>query len=214
MISKTLIQIITGVVVIVFAVGIVLSGGDPSPEWLSYYSYAVVTVGVVLALWDRRFWRFELSQKLKATPIDLTGTWQGVLASEWIDPATSKRIPPKVAYLVVRQTASTIKVTLLTDESRSSSALASVTKYQDRMALDFMYLNEPRSSVNHRSDIHHGSTSLQISSRPASRLQGRYWTDRNTRGELDFTERSHTLADDYESALDLFKKKGVERSND
>jgi hypothetical protein len=58
--------------------------------------------------------------------------------------------------------------------------------------------------VEHRSRMHHGSTVLDISGRPVRRLRGRYWTDRDSKGELEFTERSNKLADDFGEAAALF----------
>lgn len=52
--------------------------------------------------------------------------------------------------------------------------------------------------------MHHGSASLDITGCPATRLHGRYWTDRDTKGELDFKERRKQTADDYEEAIALF----------
>ena len=96
-------------------------------------------------------------------------------------------------------------VKLLTDESRSSSSLAAVSAADGSSALDYLYLNRPDSRVEHRSRMHHGSTVLDISGNPAKRLKGRYWTDRDSKGELDFAERSKNLADDFEDAAALFE---------
>ena len=71
-------------------------------------------------------------------------------------------------------------------------------------SLDYMYLNRPDSRLEGRSRMHHGSTALDITGRPPTRLKGRYWTDRDTKGELDFTERRKHAADDYEQAAALF----------
>ena len=70
--------------------------------------------------------------------------------------------------------------------------------------LDYIYVGEPDARVEHRSRMHRGSTSLDIAGLPASRLKGRYWTDRDSRGELDFTERRLTSAESYEEASALF----------
>jgi hypothetical protein len=80
-----------------------------------------------------------------------------------------------------------------------------VTSADGASSLDYMYLNRPHSSVEHRSRMHHGSTSLDITGCPATRLRGRYWTDRDTKGELDFAERRSKTSDDFDEARALFE---------
>ena len=67
-----------------------------------------------------------------------------------------------------------------------------------------MYLGQPDILIENRSRMHHGASSLTISGSPGSRLHGRYWTDRDSKGALDFTEHGPHLADDYEEAERLF----------
>ena len=43
-----------------------------------------------------------------------------------------------------------------------------------------------------------------LSGRPAERLAGRYWTDRDSKGELEFTHRHNGLADDFQQASGYF----------
>jgi len=204
MMNKTAIQVVAAVVVGVFAVGIWASGDKVSVGWLRFYSAAVLAAVAVLALWERWLWKWGWSQKVPKVPRNVGGTWRGTLTSLWVDPETGKQIPAKDAYLVVRQTASTVSVTLLTDESRSKSSLAVVSTLDGDASLDYVYLNKPGVVVDHRSRIHHGSTSLHITGCPATRLNGRCWTDRDTKGEVDFTKRSAKRADDYEQAAGLF----------
>ena len=114
-------------------------------------------------------------------------------------------MPSKDAYLVVRQTAATVTVTMFTDESTSRSSLGKVSSLDGQAQLDYLYLNRPDPRFEYRSRIHHGSASLAVTGRHASRLRGRYWTDRNSRGELDFDQRRRkSFAEDYESASALF----------
>lgn len=202
--SKFAVQVVAAVVVGVFAVGIWASGDKVNVGWLKFYSAAVLAAGVVLALWDRWLWKRSWFQKIGKVPRDVSGTWKGKLTSLWVDPETGKQIPVKDAYLVVRQTASRTSVTLLTDESRSKSSFAAVSVFDGDASLDYAYLNKPGITVEHRSHIHHGSTSLHVTGCPATRLKGRYWTDRDTKGQLDFTTRSKKRADDYEQAVGLF----------
>jgi hypothetical protein len=47
-----------------------------------------------------------------------------------------------------------------------------------------IYRNEPKVEVRQRSPIHYGGMLLTVQGEPPSRLEGHYWTDRNTRGDL------------------------------
>jgi hypothetical protein len=95
-------------------------------------------------------------------------------------------------------------VKLLTDESTSTSSLGQVSSLDGAFVLAYLYLNKPEMRVEHQSRMHHGSAVLDISGSPANHLKGRYWTDRDSKGELDFAERVNKLADDFGSATRLF----------
>lgn len=205
MMSRTQVQVVVAGTLLVFALGILFSGGSPQSAWLQYYSYAVTFAVVLLGLWDRWLWRLKPVQRLKSVPHDLTGTWRGTLTSFWIDPVTGSSPAPKPAYLVVRQTSSNISVTMLTDEMRSRSSLAAVARIDGASTLTYMYLSRPDNRVEARSRMHHGSTSLDITGTPASRLRGHYWTDRDSRGELDFVDRVPFKADDFDQAQAQFQ---------
>jgi hypothetical protein len=201
---RVVVQVSAAVVVLVFAVGIWASGDKVDVGWLRFFSAAVLVAVAVLALWDHIIWKLPLAQRIRGVPRSIGGTWNGTLTSFWTDPATGQRPPPKPAYLVVRQTASTVSAILLTDESKSVSSLGLVSTGDGVSSLDYMYLSKPDARVEHRSRMHHGSTSLEIVGRPATRLRGRYWTDRDTKGELDFTEPERATVDDYDEARSLF----------
>lgn len=201
---RILIQVVAGVVLAVFAVGIWTTGGEVRLGWLRFYSVAVLAAVVVIATWEHICWHWPLFQKLPSVPRDIRGTWRGTLTSLWRDPATLEPPPPKTVFLVVRQTASTVSAVLLADESRSASTFGRVTAEGATPTLEYMYLNRPDSRVEHRSRMHHGSAVLDISGRPAARLRGTYWTTRDSRGELDFTDQRPSKADDFDEAGRLF----------
>lgn len=202
---KTLVQIVAFIVVAVFAAGLWLSGERLEPEWLRFYSAATLVAVAAVALYDHWLWRTPVLQRLPSVPRDIHGTWKGTLSSAWIDPETGSSPPPKDAYLVVRQTSASVSVTLLTDESRSSSSLGKVTMVDGHGTLDYLYLNKPALRVQDRSKMHHGSTVLDVAGAPAQRLAGRYWTDRDSKGELSFTERKKGYADDFQGAVEMFR---------
>jgi hypothetical protein len=204
MISPTLVRLIVAVVIVVFAVGIWTSGDKVDVTWLRFYSVAVTAVVTMLALWEYWIWRLRFVQLIPGVRRDIRGTWKGELQTFWKD-ERGVSPPRKPAYLVVRQSASRVSIVLLTDESRSHSSLASVSSDGATVSLDYMYVNWPDARVEQKSRIHHGSASLVVSGAPATRLRGRYWTSRDTRGELDFVSRVQKFADDYDQAVRAFK---------
>jgi hypothetical protein len=201
-----IIRVVAAVVVVVFVVGTWAQTGRPDLGWLKYFSAAVLASTIILGLFDLWIWRLSIVQKLPNVPRSVRGTWKGTLTSFWIDPATNARPQPKPVYLVVHQTATTVSVKLFTDESRSASELGKVSAVDNSFVLSYLYLNRPDLRFEHRSRIHHGSVVLDISGRPARRLQGRYWTDRDSKGELDFVEWNKELADDFVDAAALFNE--------
>jgi hypothetical protein len=201
---RLLVQVVTVVVVLVFAVGIWSTGDRLKLGWLRFFSAAVLVATAVLGVWDRWLWGLPIIQRIPRVPRDIRGTWKGILTSLWTDPATKKRPEPKTVFLVVRQTASQLTVVLLTDESSSRSSLASLSDDGAGVSLAYMYLNRPDSRVEHRSRMHNGSVFLEITGHPATRVRGRYWTDRDSRGELDFDQRRSRIVDDFRDAATLF----------
>ncbi len=205
MTQKALIQVAATTVVLVFAIGIILSGDPVKSSWLGYYSYAVTAATVVLSLWDKWIWRWEWVQKLPHVPRSIRGTWRGTLESAWRDPTTGQSPPPKPVFLVIRQSATTVSAVLFTVESSSRSTMASLTEDGFGTTLTYIYLNRPQVRVEHRSRMHYGSAFLEVSGRPANRLRGRYWTDRDSRGAFNFDQRRTEIAEDFEEATRIFE---------
>lgn len=136
---------------------------------------------------------------------DIRGTWRGTLASHWVNPETGDRIAPDhEVYLVVRQTYWSVAANLITKESKSCSTTAVVEDDGcGQPQLVAVYRNTPRAAVRHRSEVHHGAFKLDVSGQPVDRLEGYYWTDRNTIGELEFDRRSLKAVESYASAQQL-----------
>lgn len=192
------------VVVSVFAVGMLASGDSLKWEWLRFFAIATLVGSGGLLLWEHLLWRLPLPQRIPKVPRCVRGTWMGQLESHWVNPESGAGIEPKPCYLAMRQSASTLTATLFTNESKSRSTSAVLMHDGGEWTLGYMYLNKPGMKVEHRSRMHHGSTILDIVGMPVLRMQGRYWTDRDSKGELTFTEHRKKIADDYQSARGLF----------
>lgn len=199
------IRIAVAVVVCVFAAGSWISGHEVEAWWLQYASASVFLITIIWAAYDLWIWRWRVVQRIPMVPRDIRGTWRGTLYSFWKDPVSGKKVAPKTVYLVVHQRAFRVATTLITDESKSKSSLAGLSKIDEDVVLHYLYLNKPRAKFEQRSRIHHGSTVLEVAGLPAERLNGRYWTDRDSRGELEFAQRSRRLADDFKDAEMIFR---------
>lgn len=200
------VKVVAAVVLSVFSLGTWVTSGKLDVTWLEWFSAAVFAATALLAAWDLFLWRLPLIQKVRGVPKNLRGTWKGEIESLWRD-QSGVAPPPIEAYLVIRQTSTTLNVVLLTEESRSVSTLARVSAPDGTTVLDYLYLNRPRTSVQHRSAMHHGSVVIDVAGTPAHRMTGRYWTDRDSRGELRFDERSTHVADDFKDAKSIFEVK-------
>jgi hypothetical protein len=198
------IRVVAAVVITVLAAGAWLTSGTFDIGWLRFFSTGVFAATLVLALWDLWLWRLQLVQRIPVVPRCMRGTWEGTLTSFWVDPATGASPPPKTVYLVVHQTATLVTVKLFTDESRSTSTLGAVIAVDNAWTLAYLYLNRPDMHAENRSRMHHGSTVLDVSGNPATRLYGRYWTDRDSKGQLDFIKHRKNLADDFNEASGYF----------
>jgi SMODS-associating 2TM, beta-strand rich effector domain len=200
-----LIRVVAAVVLAVFVAGAWLTNGRLDLGWVRFFSTAVLAATLLLGAWDLWLWRLPAVQRIPGVPRRLRGTWQGTLTSFWPDPAAGgAHPPPKTVYLVVHQTATLISVKLLTDQARSSSVLGDLSVVDSTPVLTYVYRAQPDLRHAKRNPMHHGSTVLTVSGRPPSRLKGRYWTDRDSKGELDFEHWRPELADDYDEAKGYF----------
>lgn len=180
-----------------------VSGGPSTVLWMSdALAFAVLAVSA----FERWGWRWRrLHPHLIGTP-DIRGTWRGVMKSDWKDPATKQVRPPKIVYLAIRQTLTTVWVRLLTDQSSSNQMAGSVQKdpSSDDWRLSYTYYNVPDLFLRKRSPEHRGGTFLTIVGEPPRRIEGEYWTSRDTKGTLHMDGRAPIIARTFEEAEALF----------
>ena len=200
MLSKIQVQVVLGLSVIAWAVMLFVEGVPLKAAYLRPYSVVVTAVVVGLILFDRWLWRIPPVPRLLHHPA-LSGTWKGTLRSNWINPETSTGVDPIVAYFAIRQTYSTISLRMLTRESASVSLVAALEGRGDGVPrITSTYENQPGVLIQDRSRIHHGALLLEVHGTPASRLDGWYWTDRDTKGEVVLEQRSRELFSSFEEA--------------
>lgn len=195
----TQIKALIGLVVVIWVVVLLVQGHPVPLDYLKAFSYVITGVFFSLLLWERWLWSWRVFRPWLTTRPDLRGTWKGRLVSSWVDPITKQGRGEIEAYLVVRQTYSAIDVRLLTAESGSVSLSANIVADGEGIhTVAVVYRNTPRSLLRERSPIGHGGMLLYVRGIPIHQLDD--WTDRETKGELNFRLRSGELCHDFAHA--------------
>lgn len=162
------------------------------PTAITFY----VVAGFLFTRW---IWRWNLLQGWLIKVPDLQGTWRGELRSDWVDPETDNRINPIPIMIIIKQTFSSIKCTLMTNESTSYSTAADIVMMygNEDLFLSYTYTNRPKAAIRERSQIHDGATVLKIIKKPSLALEGEYWTSRKTRGDIVLRLETRALAERF-----------------
>jgi hypothetical protein len=202
--------VVSGIVVAGLLAGSAIRGHPPQSisEWLAPIGPAVTLAVACLVLFDRWAWRQPGIRRLHHRPL-LHGTWHGELATSWIDRNTGRRkAPDPDVFLVIRQKFWSISARLLTNESTSNSLFAELTAGKDGVCqLLYVYLNSPQAAVEHRSRLHYGAVVLNAPRNRHDGLEGRYFTDRKTTGDMRFGVHYRQLVESHSGG------KALERTN-
>jgi hypothetical protein len=141
---------------------------------------ALAIFGSIFALFylafDKVLWRISVGGlDLYKTP-DLRGSWKGYIVTDY-DVGAKIDIEVKI-----KQTWTSIEITLETKNSRSRSHAASIVTSESRLL--YYYLNEPNSNSVETMHLHYGVATLNILD--SNKLKGQYFTsrDRKTCGDI------------------------------
>lgn len=201
MISRTHLTTLLGVAAILWGGLLVFNGVHVSAQLAKPFSLVLGILLVLLDIFDRWLWRWPLLHSWFVSRPNLQGTWKGQILPSGIDLESGHFHRAIDGYLVIRQTYSSISIRLLTQESSSELLAGNIVKESDGMVTVFgTYRNTPRLKARDGSPIHFGGLLLHVQGVPASILDGQYWTDRSTRGELHFDRRDKILVHTFEEA--------------
>ncbi|MFF7034505.1 Cap15 family cyclic dinucleotide receptor domain-containing protein [Streptomyces griseus] len=189
-----------GIAALVGLVLTFLAGQGVSQIPLRVYTIAATLAALAFTLWERYIWKWKPVRYFTGVPL-VVGTWRGELLSSYVRPDGSS-VPPIPTAIYVSQSASKITVTLFTGESKSVTEHAKLINDPDgRWRLSWQYVNTPRPGVRDRSERHRGAAEVYVGSQPGEGLEGAYFTDRRTDGELRFPEWSPVRYGSADSAL-------------
>lgn len=150
---------------------------------------------ICIAAMVRPLWKIPGVAHIAGWP-RIYGTWKATLR-----PSSDSHIPPGgnrgpiLGAMVIEQTFWTTAVPFHTDQSSSrssTSAIATDIDSRQSKSFFFTYSNWAKQEHNARSYPHHGTTLLQIIGGEPKSLQGTYWTDHLTAGDvnLELVDRS------------------------
>lgn len=196
--SRPQLQIAIGLAALTWAVLLIINGVAVKLAWLRPYGLVVGLVTVAFVAFDKWLWRLGPIKRVAKRQV-VHGTWKGRLTSTWKRPEGN--LEPIPVYLVVRQTYSTVVLTFLTAESKSVSLVSALdVSAPGSCVLLSTYVNTPRLLLQDRSRIHRGAMILEVHGAPPRSLEGFYWTDRDTKGEIILDAYSRELYSDFKSA--------------
>lgn len=201
MVTETQLYALLAIMVAVWGGLLILSGTAVSADLLKPFSTAVGIISVCLVIFDKWAWRLPFLYPWFVSKPNLEGTWKGQILSSWIDPETKAKSPPLDAYLVIRQTFSSIQMRLLSKELNSELLAGNFVREADGIVqIAAVYRGTPKLLIRGRSPIHYGGLILRVLGNVPYALEGEYWTDRDTKGEMRFGERSKIQYHEFESA--------------
>ncbi len=163
----------------------------------------VSSVPILMNLYDRFAWH---RRWVPFGPPDLRGVWRVAIHSDYVASTPSSTTATINAFVVFRQTAVALTATLHTEESSSGSVAASVSRTPDsRFEVSWMYRNEPQQQHRQQSPIHYGGARLMaFGGRKPERLEGTYFTDRATKGDLFLSDRRVAYPNSFSEATALY----------
>lgn len=180
-----------------------LNGTNLTPDLMKPSSLALTVVLGAVTVLEKWAWKLRLLHPWFVSTPNLIGTYKGCLDSAWINPATKERHGKVDAYLVVRQTLSTVTIRLITGDSESVTVLAGFREVDGINELLLTYRNEPKLLLRERSQIHYGGARLSVVGKSSECLSGCYWTDRGSLGELEFKRISRETCKSFPECEEL-----------
>jgi SMODS-associating 2TM, beta-strand rich effector domain len=166
-------------------------------EALKKFPEAIAGYSAIHLIFTKWLWRFTFLQGWLVPFPDLQGTWNGTIETTWVNPDTGIRPNPVPVRLVIRQSFTSISCKMYSHESFSFSTAAQIVGEDDLSdpRLSFCYTNRPKATARDRSAMHDGAATLRILTKPERALEGQYWTDRKSTGDIRVKFSSRTVID-------------------
>jgi hypothetical protein len=160
---------------------------------------AVVTASTVVILFllvfDRWLWHWPGIRRLARRPV-LHGTWKAELKTSF----TTRKDEVIEAYLVIRQTYSTIYVDMLFDRSQSTCMSGDLVLENGRCILYYVFRSDKQTLERDENPPARGAAQLTVAAKPSPHLEGDYWMEHGTHGHVATIGHSPVTYDTYSAA--------------
>lgn len=195
---------IVGIASVIWLALSIVGAANGGPTAILVVSDLIPTLLIGMSLFERWGWRWSrLHPHIVGQPV-VHGTWRGDLESFWKDEAGVSP-PVKTVYLTIRQTLTTVFVRLMTDESASDQMAGSVQKQPSgNWVIAYTYANTPKLGLRKQSPPHLGGAALAIYGEPPARIEGEYWTDRDSKGTLTLADHVPIIVPSFRDAVAIF----------
>lgn len=182
---RTFAFVIFGLAFTVYAVIFMFTQNLNSIDFHKAITHVSTTISINIFIWMIFIswgWKLKIFYPWLVPFPNLSGKWEGSIISNWKD----KILDPIPIDVSISQNFFNIQVQIKSNESRSYSIGASFDIDNERgfQRLFYTYLNTPKAGVRERSEIHYGSTILNFDGFEVKKIDGEYWTDRQTTGEI------------------------------
>lgn len=193
-------------VAIIWAGLLLIGGAALPPDFFRPLSKVVAAAVLLVFIFDRWLWRWHRLHGWLVKRPNLHGTWIVKLTSSWVDGESGERLAPIAGYLVVRQTFSRVSMRLFTEKSMSRLRGAEIAADADGLyEVAAVYLNDPKFGLRVGNPAHNGAFILAVRGTPATVMEGHYWTDRDTHGEMRATGRVPKVFESFGDACNALE---------
>lgn len=186
---RTYAFVILGLAFFVYVVLFLITQNLESIDYHKALTHISTTISINILIWlifVSWAWKWKIFYPWLVSFPNLSGEWSGYLKSNWGD----RKGEEILTHVSISQTFFNLQIRIKTGESRSYSIGASfdIDKERGFQQLFYSYLNTPKSSVRERSEIHYGSTLVFFEGFKVTELEGEYWTDRESAGEIHLSK--------------------------
>jgi hypothetical protein len=180
-----------------WAVILVLNGESLKSNWAQPLGWAATVVVLLLLAFDRWIWCWPFVRSA-VRHVDIRGTWKATLHTNY----EARRGEEIETYVAIRQTYSTVSVTMLTDRATSASRSANLGCHNGTWLLSYLYTGEKHADAPDRGTNPHarGAAELVVATSPKVHLEGDYWTEVSTTGRISTIGHSLKVFDTFDAA--------------